>query len=552
MITIDSVRFDLRGWDVQHVSAARKIWTNDDGDMIIQDFIEAPPEYPYSLDNAMGLRRYMRALFGHDLDIVRFDIIPLERTRAIRMLLCGPNKDMPGNYYGGGLFMPFRDCEYVVHVICREGQLTGLREAVALDTVLAEHQGAPLPDLMEQARRLAYDERYDEQFPDHALSRWRRHLRAIEQSLALDAEARQLAPFTAERELRKRHDQPFERSPLTRIGYWLMVAASCLCVLASLFSWATLGGRTMGIPALVLQGAPIWLLAIPLLSVAILLLLGLCNRLDRYWIILSCSLPLIGLSILGAQVLGGNTLSGPGVYALFFSIVMHGILGLCMALAAPIPVLSLFANFNALGAASVFRQLHVLAQRRQWTYIDPIALPPCVRVDGEWGERPIKIMAGRGLLQAPSQPNSISIELVWRAPLAPLFVGNGISEHKPSRAEADLAQRIACRVRFGFPKPIFVWPSDGTTCSDAALEALRDVVESQRQFLRLHSGVIIQGSKLTYLHEADLMHFDAQSVQDVLAWLCQIAKTMEHHGLMGSSTRAAYPNENITPSQEPG
>ena len=90
-----------------------------------------------------------------------------------------------GMTYVGGITIPFRDFSYGVKIQCEEGPMTGTREAMLMAEALADGSvefvenkitGEWNPD----------NARFDERFPDHPLSRLRRHLSSIEATLNVD------------------------------------------------------------------------------------------------------------------------------------------------------------------------------------------------------------------------------------------------------------------------------------------------------------------------------------------------------------------------------
>ena len=111
--------------------------------------------------------------------------------------------------YMVALTFPFRECSFVVSVMCREQGMTGLRDTVvaaALEVVPLGPgwtcgDGQPWfrdpydPNWVGGPRRNRSDDAsYDAQFPDHPLSRARAYLELLRR-VELPPEARALAPF---------------------------------------------------------------------------------------------------------------------------------------------------------------------------------------------------------------------------------------------------------------------------------------------------------------------------------------------------------------------
>jgi len=119
-----------------------------------------------------------------------------------------------GMTYIGSITLPFRDVSYVLKVQCRETGITGMREAVVLDRMMASGQvtvGRGSEDQLQihgwsqdpydpainapLMRNLAENEHYDAQFPHHPLSRLRSVLRQLQPSLRLAPELKEVPPF---------------------------------------------------------------------------------------------------------------------------------------------------------------------------------------------------------------------------------------------------------------------------------------------------------------------------------------------------------------------
>ncbi len=100
-----------------------------------------------------------------------------------------------GFTYVGAYILPFRDCSYVVKIHCEERGFTGTREAV-----LAAMRHSPKGIALAEASGdwdfwTSDNEIHDDRFPDHPLSRCRRGLRMIAESLTFADDFRALPEF---------------------------------------------------------------------------------------------------------------------------------------------------------------------------------------------------------------------------------------------------------------------------------------------------------------------------------------------------------------------
>jgi hypothetical protein len=114
---------------------------------------------------------------------------------AIKVIFKVPQKPS-GMTYVGSLTIPFRDFSFVVKVQCEERGITGGREAVLLTRWLETHDlpavlGDPtdLPDWHPES------EEFDAEFPGHPISRVRRVLRRVCDSLVIDEGVASAAGF---------------------------------------------------------------------------------------------------------------------------------------------------------------------------------------------------------------------------------------------------------------------------------------------------------------------------------------------------------------------
>lgn len=104
---------------------------------------------------------------------------------AVRMIFKAPQQPT-GMTYVGSITLPFRDFSFVIKVQCPERGWTGSREAMLLARRMA--QGA-VPVSEGRIELPGWDpdaEDFDAEFPGHPVSRARRVLRRVAESLAID------------------------------------------------------------------------------------------------------------------------------------------------------------------------------------------------------------------------------------------------------------------------------------------------------------------------------------------------------------------------------
>jgi hypothetical protein len=194
-----SVSFDVTDLTpIQPISSAgagpmRMIWMSKEGDGISLNFFDKPPNLPAGLSSMPELGRfYQEQLKGSAAKLVSLAILRLDGCRAVELVIKSPQKPA-GMTCLGSLTIPFRALSFVIKVQCEERGTTGVREAVLFERGLKSGEvtmgdggvAGFHPD----------DPRHDAEFPAHPLSRARRLLRRIAQTVKIADDVRSLPPF---------------------------------------------------------------------------------------------------------------------------------------------------------------------------------------------------------------------------------------------------------------------------------------------------------------------------------------------------------------------
>lgn len=210
--TIRSIQLDTAGWQLKEESASAIVW-RDDGDGIGLYFFPIPPDLPASPTEIDALRLdYRRKLARAGGAVVEVEPLDVDGVPAVRTVVKLP-QEAGGMTYVASITVPFADFSYVLKFQCHEGTPTGLRESVVLSKLLhagdvSQGDDGKLSgwwrDPYEPAheapllRNRAEDEGYDELFPDHPLSRARRHLARAARGLRLGEPLLEWAPYRPE------------------------------------------------------------------------------------------------------------------------------------------------------------------------------------------------------------------------------------------------------------------------------------------------------------------------------------------------------------------
>jgi len=170
-------------------SSGDRVWRFADGDAVGIFFFRAKPDLPQTREMDRFISEYGRRAQTHGASLLECRILELELEglRMLRTIVKVP-QEPHGMTYVGSFTLPFAHCSYVVKVQCEERGTTGLREAVLLAEGLRSNSvsidseseipiaGDWNPDSAE----------FDERFPQHPISRLRKHLEEIPGCLRLD------------------------------------------------------------------------------------------------------------------------------------------------------------------------------------------------------------------------------------------------------------------------------------------------------------------------------------------------------------------------------
>lgn len=128
---------------------------------------------------------------------VELAVVPAGGMRVLRVVSKAPQQPS-GLTYVGALIVAFEPLSYVIRIQCAQRGVTGMREAVLLNAVLAtgvRPTTGPDGRLDLGPGWNPESPEHDAQFPDHPLSRARRFLDHVQATLDLDPALRTLTPF---------------------------------------------------------------------------------------------------------------------------------------------------------------------------------------------------------------------------------------------------------------------------------------------------------------------------------------------------------------------
>jgi hypothetical protein len=212
MPNIDSIKIDHSDWQLVEKKPYTKVFADDIKQLtavLSVEYFDKPPEIAVALSDVHKIRFVYRSLANQSgAGLISADVIKVGGLECIQTIfkMLQPNR---GVVYIGSLTFPFAEFSYVIKVQCIEIGFTGVREAFVMEKLLKEK--TPIDESgnikgWEQdpyepeenfpfMPNLAESEEYDSVFPMHALSRARRTLKQVCQTVSFDQEIRQAAAF---------------------------------------------------------------------------------------------------------------------------------------------------------------------------------------------------------------------------------------------------------------------------------------------------------------------------------------------------------------------
>lgn len=207
---IERVRLNERGWVLKVKTSDAKVWDNDSSDILSLNFFNKPPDIPVSLSEAPELRNFYRQTVAEaGGGILKVEAIELKGLPAIECLIKMPMQPS-GILYLVSFTIPFRDKSYVVKLQCPEQGITGARDSAvfALHANFDDEDDEnfdPFKGWMKDPydktvaegvlMNLSEEEKYDAKFPNHPLSRARRYINQIKETISFDERLFKLARF---------------------------------------------------------------------------------------------------------------------------------------------------------------------------------------------------------------------------------------------------------------------------------------------------------------------------------------------------------------------
>ena len=200
---LDLVSVPIKKPKPDEVDNTKKVFYLSDYDDLSINFFDCPPDIHSKDDTEVEIQNFYRKLsYESGGAIIEVKKIKIGSFDAINTILKFP-KPPSGMVYIGSYTIPFKNCSYVVKVVCVEQGITGIRDSAILSLMITngtvkrdnEKEGRlkgwmrdpydnsiNLPFMM----NLSESEKFDDMFPNHPLSRLRKYLKHIEETIKID------------------------------------------------------------------------------------------------------------------------------------------------------------------------------------------------------------------------------------------------------------------------------------------------------------------------------------------------------------------------------
>ena len=207
---IDRVKLDNSGWKLREKNSDVKVWDNEVGDVLSLNFFDNKPDIPVSLSNITELRNFYRNMVAEaGGGIIKIEVIKIKELQAIENIFKMPMQPS-GMIYVASFTIPFQDKSYVIKLQCPEQGITGERDSVVFASFANfddedDENFDPFNGWMKDPydegltegflMNLSEVEQYDEKFPNHPLSRARKYLSQIKNTVSFDEKLSNLTSF---------------------------------------------------------------------------------------------------------------------------------------------------------------------------------------------------------------------------------------------------------------------------------------------------------------------------------------------------------------------
>lgn len=199
---LDLISVETKNSNPDELTNNKKVFYLNDYDDLSISLFDFPPDITAKNDTELELQKnYRKLAYESGGAIIEVKKVKLGSFDTIKTILKIPMKPH-GMGYIGSYTIPFKNFSYVIKVQCIEKGITGIRDATVLEMMI--RNGTIKLDGKENSIKgwmrdpydnsiqfplmmnLSESEEFDDMFPEHALSRMRKYLKHIEETIKID------------------------------------------------------------------------------------------------------------------------------------------------------------------------------------------------------------------------------------------------------------------------------------------------------------------------------------------------------------------------------
>jgi hypothetical protein len=198
---ITEIRLTLAGWAEQAPTRRLRVWRDHEGDVLSLATLSRSQVLPNPSDET-GLRQWSRLLAqGCGAGLIETGSVAAATGTAVSLIY--KRLERPAYIYTGMLIVRMPEYSLVWTVVSRERGMTGVREAVITTELMLTTPKLTIEDYLRSwaqdpydatyaavdgsvLRFVSDDERYDQRFPQHPLSKVRRVLVTLPGSFVIE------------------------------------------------------------------------------------------------------------------------------------------------------------------------------------------------------------------------------------------------------------------------------------------------------------------------------------------------------------------------------
>lgn len=196
--TIDGVTFDTTDLELFEDEKERRSWYTPANDGIALLHFPIRPDVPSEAKTEEDFRAFYEKILGDQkvgiLDIELPQINGVQCVWVVSKVNVQIEEQMENSLaFMGSLIIPFQTCSYVFKIQCLYTGLSGSRETIVWEMKYQEGQAISGEEFV--SSNIAYEQKYDEMFPEHPLSRLRETYKKLIPTVRLGSDLKKLKPF---------------------------------------------------------------------------------------------------------------------------------------------------------------------------------------------------------------------------------------------------------------------------------------------------------------------------------------------------------------------